>query len=147
MVSKNIYENDVYKMNSNPIGFCAIFNFSSFDNNKYKSRDDSIESASSVRETFKRLQFDVRMFHDLNDQLFISKLKELINKKECESHDCFVLYINSHGLKDGFVTSNNNIIGFNEMMKFFSNENCKKFINKPKIIVFDCCREGMSLGC
>ena len=67
-------------------------------------------------------------------------LKQVLNSEECNSHDCFVLYIHSHGKDSGFYTSNNNIIQFDQIIQLFSDENCKKFIGKPKLIFFDCGR-------
>ena len=145
MVSKNPCDDDVYKMDSNPRGFCVIFNFLNFDNKECESRNDSIESVSKVRNTFEGLQFDVRIHQDFSNKQFFSKLNDLINSDDCKSHDSFILYIHSHGLKNGFLTSNNIIISYNEVIKMFSNRKCKNFTKKPKIILFDCCREGMSL--
>ena len=104
----------------------------------------SNQSVSLVQDTFKRLQFDVKIYVDLSDEQLKNKLKEFVDKEESKSHDCFVLYIHSHGLENGFITANNKIIGFNEIKKVFCNKNCEKFINKPKIIFFDCCRGSMS---
>ena len=134
---------DIYKITSNPRGFCVIFNMLNFDGNSQLDRSDSIKSVSLVQDTFERLQFDVKIYQDLSDVQLRNKLREFLDKEECKSHDCFVLYIHSHGLENGFITKNNQIIGFNEIMKMFCNEDCREFINKPKIIFFDCCREGM----
>ena len=91
------------------------------------------------------MQFDVRIHQDSSDVELKNKLREFVNKEECKLHDCFVLYIHSHGKENGFITKNNETIVFNEIIKMFSNQNCKNFIKKPKIIFFDCCREGMYL--
>ena len=137
--------NDIYKMTSNPLGYCVIINMVNFDGNTEIDRVDSIENVNLIRKTFEYLNFKVKPFQDLNDNQIKLKLNELISSEECDSHDCFVLYIHSHGLENGFITKNNVIIGFNEIIKIFCNQNCEKFINKPKIILFDCCRGGMSL--
>ena len=138
-------DGDIYKMTSNPRGFCVIFNVLNFDGNDEMNRNDSLESVSLVQKTFQRLEFDVKIHQNLSDEQLKKRLRTFLDKEECKFHDCFVLYIHSHGLENGFITANNKIIGFNEIMKMFCNQNCKKFINKPKIIFFDCCRGGMSL--
>ena len=116
-----------------------------YDGNNQLDRSDSIQSVSLVQDTFERLKFDVKINQDLSDVDLKNKLKEFLGKKECILHDCFVLYIHSHGKENGFITANMKKIGFNEIMQMFSNQNCKNFIKKPKIIFFDCCREGMYL--
>ena len=65
-----------------------------------------------------------------------------MSRNECDLHDRFVLYIHSHGKQNGFFMANNQIIQFHEVIQLFSNAKCEKFINKPKILLFDCCRGG-----
>ena len=126
-------------MTSNPRGFCIIFNMLNFDGNNQLDRSDSIQSVSLIQNTFERLQFDVKIHQDTSDKQLKEMLKEYVNKEECQLHDCFVLYIHSHGKENGFITKNNKIIRFNEIITVFCNENCRKLIKKPKIIFFDCC--------
>ena len=71
---------------------------------------------------------------------FKLKLNEILNSEECNLHDCFVLYIDSHGKEHGFVTANNNVFEYHKIFELFCNANCQKLIGKPKIILFDCCR-------
>ena len=144
MASNIIADDDIYKMTSNPRGFCVIFNMLNFDGNSQMDRSDSIQSVSLVQDTFERLQFDVKIYQDLSDEQLKNKLREFIDKEECKLHDCFVLYIHSHGKENGFITKNNKTIEFNEIIKMFCNKNCENFITKPKIIFFDCCRGSMS---
>jgi len=137
---------EVYKMTSNPLGYCVIINIVNFEEEKENEnleRNDSIESVHLIRKAFEYLNFKVKMFQDLNDIEIKSKLNELLNKEECNFHDCFTLYIHSHGKENGFLPSNNNnnkIVEYHEIYELFSNSNCQKFIRKPKLLFFDCCR-------
>ena len=127
-------------MTSNPLGFCVIINMVNFYGNKQLERSNSIDNVKLIEKTFKCLNFKVKIFNDLNDVEVKLTLNHLISSDECDSHDCFVLYIDSHGRKHGFLTSNNEIIEYHEIFNIFSNTNCKKFVGKPKIILIDCCR-------
>ena len=122
------------------VGVFFIYIFDKEYESEYKPRYESIKSISNVKNAFEGLQFNVRIYENLDNKLFRSKLRGLINREECESHDSFVLYISFHGFKDGFLASNNIKIKFDYVFTMLSNQNCKKFINKPKIIFFDCCR-------
>ena len=133
---------DVYKMTSNPLGFCVIINMIHFDNNKYEERSASIPSMLLVKNTFQKLKFEVIIYEDLTYQNFMRSLKEILKKEECNSHDCLVLYIHSHGQQNGFVTADNKVIQIHKTIELFSHSNCSKFINKPKLIFFDFCRGG-----
>ena len=78
----NGIDDDIYKMTSDPRGFCVIFNVLNFDGNRQQNRSDSIQSVSLVKDTFKRLKFDVKVYEDLSDEGFKNKLRELIDKEE-----------------------------------------------------------------
>ena len=131
-MASNEIDDDIYKMTSNPRGFCVIFNMLNFDGNNQMDRSDSIQSVSLVQDTFQQLQFDVKIYQYLSDKKLKNKLREFIDKEECKSYDYFVLYIHSHGLENGFVTANNKIIGFNEITKMFCNKNCSNSLKSQK---------------
>ena len=139
-MASNSIEDSVYKMTSDPLGFCIIINIINFEEDSQQERNDSIENVNLIRKTFENLNFKVKIFTDLNDGQIKSKLNEIINTEECNSHDCFVLYIHSHGKEQGFITANNKIIEFHKIYNLFADSKCKKFIGKPKLLFFDCCR-------
>ena len=129
-----------YKMTSDPLGFCVIINMINFDGKTELERSDSLESVYFISKTFEYLNFKIKPFQDLNDLEIKTRLNELLNSEECDSHDCFVLYIHSHGKEQGFYTSSNKIIKYDEVIQLFSDANCQKFIGKPKLVFFDCGR-------
>lgn len=140
MAQSELQEDDAYKMTSVPLGFFVIVNIINFEENKHDERINSIENVYLLKETFERLKFKVKSFQDLNNNEIKPKLNELLNSEDCDKHDCFVLYIHSHGNKNGFITADNCEFKFNEILELFKDYNCKKFIDKPKLIFFDCCR-------
>ena len=52
----NSVEN-VYKMSSDPLGFCVIINIVNIDGNEKLKRNDSIESVNFIRKAFEHLNF------------------------------------------------------------------------------------------
>lgn len=140
MAAKFFDVDDIYKMTSNPLGFCVIINMVNFDGKTELERSDSIESVYLISKTFEYLNLKMKLFQDLNDLQIKETLKQVLNSEQCNLHDCFVLYIHSHGKDNGFYTSNNNFIQFDKIIQLFSNANCQKFIGKPKLVFFDCGR-------
>ena len=65
-MASNVNNDNIYKMTSIPRGFCVIFNMLNFDGNNQLDRSDSIQSVSLVQDTFKRLQFGVKIHQDLS---------------------------------------------------------------------------------
>ena len=139
-MASNLIEDSVYKMTSNPLGFCVIINTVNIDGHEDLQRNNSIEYVNLIRKTFEHLNFKVKIFQDLKYKKIKLKINEILNSEECDKHDCFVLYIHSHGKEEGFITTNNRTMKFHEIYDLLSNAKCKKFINKPKLLFFDCCR-------
>lgn len=139
-MASTIRDKDIYKMTSVPRGFCVIINTINFEGDEKKTRNDSIKGVDLICKAFEKLQFTVKIWIDLSDVDIKKKIKELYDRKECEGHDCFVLYVSSHGDNESFSTSNNKHITFDEIIRMFTDKKCKKFAKKPKIIFFDCCR-------
>lgn len=131
---------DIYSMTSNPKGFCVILNIINFEGDKYEERNDSFNDVCLIKSAFEPLNFSVITYFDLKYKDIFLNLNELINREECDHHDAFVLYIHSHGKETGFITSDNKIIEFEDIIEVFSDKNCRKFIEKPKMVFFDCCR-------
>ena len=133
-------DKDIYSMTSDPLGCCVIINIINFDGDEYEERNDSFNDVCLIKTAFEALNFSVITYFDLKYEDIFFHLNELINRKECDHHDAFVLYIYSHGKNNGFITSDNKLIEFDDIIKFFSDKNCGKFSGKPKMIFFDCCR-------
>ena len=79
MAENNV--DDIYKMKSNPRGFCVIFNMLNFDGNNQSGRSDSIQLVSLVQDTFEQLQFDVKIHQDSSDKQLKKKVKRIYWQK------------------------------------------------------------------
>ena len=136
-----IFEN--YKSYPYPRGFCIIINIVNYDtDNDNLRRDGSEESVNLISGIFKYYEFDVRIFTDLNDNKVINTIEKFIGDDECKDHNAFILYIFSHGIKDGILCSNNELIHFYQIIELFKDQNCGNLKDKLKFIFFDCCRVG-----
>ena len=125
-------------------GFCLIINIIDFDDRENLKRDGSEENVKLVREAFEYHGFEVESHRNLNNKQIIKLINEKVNNENSKSYDAFVLYIHTHGIADSILCSNNELIKFYEIIGLFQDEICENFINKPKLIFFDCCRNGMS---
>ena len=148
-------END-YKMSKFPRGYCVIFNMIYFDDDEIKivngeerwkwKRNDADKYIRILEFVFIELGFITQIYQNYNDEQLKHEINNIINSEECDDHDAIVLYIGTHGYGDGFYCSNKEFIKDQEIIDLFSNENCKRFFNKPKLIFFDHCRGGMKLN-
>lgn len=97
MPSKFFDVDHIYKMTSNPLGFCVIINMVNFDGKTQLERSDSVESVYLISKPFEYFNFRIKLFQYLNDLEIKETLKQVLNSEQCNSHDYFVLYIHSHG--------------------------------------------------
>ena len=114
-----------------------------YQENKLPSRNSAREYVALIEDIFEQLNFRVEVY----ENYYYKNMKEeimIINSEECNDDDAIVLYIGTHGNEDGFYCSDNKLVKHQEIIDMFSNENCPKFANKPKLILFDCCRGGMN---
>lgn len=143
MDSNGSSSNDIYRMTSVPRGFCVIINIVNFNEDSERlERVNSYDNITAIKNTFEQLKFKIKILTDVTEVEIKEKLRGIYIESECDSHDCFIVYIHSHGVKLGFLTTNNRVIEYGEIIKMFSNAKCPKFANKPKILFFDCCRGG-----
>lgn len=144
----DFHHNDdhVYKMSSIPTGFCVIINIINFNGREHLKRDGSEESVRLIKEAFEYNLFNALLYCDLTDDQILNEINELVKCEQCKEHDAFVLYIHTHGVQDTILCSNNRTLHFHEILNLFRDENCEYLTNKPKLIFFDCCREGNSVN-
>ena len=126
------------QVKDNRLCLCLILNFINFSNEEH-SNADSIESINNLSKTLEKLNMKVVMKFDLED---IGKVKKEIHQviKGEKWNDSFLLYINSPGKNDGFLTKNNHVVTYHEIYSFISNHS--NLANKLKIIMFDCVGSG-----
>lgn len=127
-------------------GYCIIINYHEYsDELNIPNRDYSHFDVSRFNILFNKLDFKIKIIKkkDLMRDL-IEVLKEIANSKDLLNHEAIVIVINAHGNKNGIQCSNGKIVPYNSIINRFTDKNCRKLRNKPKIILFNCCREGES---
>lgn len=146
--------NEIEKIYKIKNGFCLIINIINFDEREDLRRDGSEESVKLVKEAFESYGFNVNHYNDLNDNEILELIDEQVTKEECELYDAFILYIHTHGIADTILCKNSfernkngqsvltKCIHFHQIINIFKDDNCEALKNKPKIVIFDCCRDG-----
>lgn len=129
----------IYKIKN---GFCMIINIMNFDEREDLKRNGSEESVKLIKEAFEQTGFNVIDYVHLTDAQILNKIDQQINKDQCKPYDAFVLYIHSHGIQDTILCKNNQIIQFYQIIQIFKDDNSENWKNKPKMMVFDCCKDG-----
>ena len=144
---------DIYRIRN---GFCLIINIVNFDGREELRRDGSEENVKLIKEAFEYHGFKVNDHCNLNDDQVLDLIDKQVNDKECKLYGAFVLYIHTHGIADKILCTNSyeknekneyvlaKAIHFYEIIELFEDENCEHLLNKPKLIFFDCCRNGES---
>ena len=62
MLNIHFCAKNVYKMTSNPLGFCVIIKLVNFDGKTELERSDSVESVYLISKTFKYFNFRMKLF-------------------------------------------------------------------------------------
>ena len=134
----------IYKYNDISIIFCS--------NSKDKNSAKNIASNKCI---FSKLEQYKQYFNyplgendiDLmkNKQTFRDYLLKIRSEIERnERNDGLVLYYSGHGIKDGIkdciILSNGKPFPIRQIINVFDGEQCVQLRNKPKIMIYDCCR-------
>ncbi|XP_053685960.1 caspase-like [Sabethes cyaneus] len=112
--------------------FCHM-NFSTMAkrNGTDKDRDD-------ICNVLKNLDFDVRVFDDLNRKELLDKLKEVSRENHTEN-DCLLVVVMSHG-EQGVLYASDNKYTVESLWKNFVGDACPSLIGKPKLFFIQACR-------
>ena len=140
-----------YKMTSSPKGICLIINNVNFRESRkdmkkgYGDRDGSEVDEKNLKEVFKWLGFDVKIYRNKKALEMWDILSEW-SKSNHSQYDSFVTCILSHG-KQNIYTNKDEICGVDgksfpvdDMIQAFNGENCSSLIDKPKLFFLQCCR-------
>lgn len=97
-------------------------------------------------DSFSKFNFKVESHSDKGREEMISLLRQISKDKLLKEVDIFVLIIMSHGNSSHIYTADEDFISYNEVKLMFTNQKCPLLINKPKIIIFNCCRQPLTPG-
>jgi hypothetical protein len=127
-----------YKMDHEKRGVALIINIRKYKDNGQEERKWSEKDFEDLQHTFKCLEFDVRPYEDLTAEEIRDKIQKIADEDHANS-DCFLCVVMSHGNDEKVVTSDNQEISFEEIMKPIKEE-CPTLIGKPKLFFFQACR-------
>ena len=69
---------------------------------------------------------------------FLVDIRAKINVNKC--NDGLIFYWSGHGVKNGIILANGKQYKISNIIEIFNGKNCVYLRNKPKILIFDCCR-------
>ena len=119
---------------------------------------------------FEKLHFNVKLWDNLTKDEIEDKLKSFVKEDEEEvtETDAFILMVISHGIDEKIMGSkackalnvldkdptdaeavidvNTDVIDILKIVDIFSNINCRKLLNKPKLFFLNCCRISQSFS-
>ena len=138
---------NIYPMTNKPRGKAIIIN---------NVVNDAYIESQRFKYIFENLLFDVQLINNLNIETMVHILSEFAQDDQTpfDNSQAFILMVISHGAFDkvlGFDACQaiefNNEIPYNDskhisdIVDLFSDSNCPKLKNKPKLLFFTCCRD------
>ncbi len=128
-----------YKMDHDKRGKALVININKYDPNPFEleEREFSKIDVENLTKTLNYLEFDL----DLEENSTKSKIEERLQQIALINHenfDCFLCVVMSHGNESKIVTSDSELISFEEIMGPI--KSCQTLFNKPKIFFFQTCR-------
>ncbi|XP_069790476.1 CASP8 and FADD-like apoptosis regulator isoform X1 [Narcine bancroftii] len=115
-------EVETYKMQSNPIGLCLIIDCIGTD-------------ADLLKETFEALKFCVLLHLYIKLDEMEKILKEVSERDDLATIDCFVCCIISRGTPDSMlaVDGSNHGLSFDQIQCYFKGQPCHPLLGKPRL--------------
>ncbi|XP_050411175.1 caspase-2 [Patella vulgata] len=135
---------DVYPMKKEKRGICLIINNHFYPDTSSNYRKGTDIDAEAVSALFKDLKFDVRegKKEDLKASEIHEKLKSYsqeINNSD-ETHDCFILFILSHGKEGSVKGRDGEFVDITDIIDYFGSDKCPKLKDKPKLFFIQACQ-------
>jgi hypothetical protein len=140
-----VSKNDFYKMTAKYRGYCLIFNNYEFEDSRLNNLALDIDS-KALYQVFDQLGFNCKTYDNLTGEGIESTLlKTSRETMALKQHDAFFTFFLSHGNEKGILGCDSKVVFIDEVIKYFSNENCEGLRKKPKVI-FDCACLGSKLA-
>ena len=130
-----------YKMDHAKRGIALIINIQKYDKPnpfELKEREWSKKDVENLKKTLKYLEFDIDLVENVSKSKINKHLKHIATEIDHNDFDCFLCVVMSHGNEDKIVTSDNELISFEEIMAPI--KECKTLKKKPKMFFFQACR-------
>uniref|UniRef100_A0A3P8Q891 Caspase 20, apoptosis-related cysteine peptidase n=1 Tax=Astatotilapia calliptera TaxID=8154 RepID=A0A3P8Q891_ASTCA len=139
---------DVYQINSRPVGLCVIINNKNFKDGSQRRGTD--KDARNLAEVFQCLGFRVLMCEDLNkDQMdqaltFVASLADMSHfvdpQQALEHGDAFICSILSHGKRGVALGTDRNPLPIKEITRKFRGCDQSVLTGKPKVFLIQACQ-------
>ncbi|XP_028662008.1 caspase-8 isoform X1 [Erpetoichthys calabaricus] len=139
-------EQDIYRMESRPRGFCVIINNKDFSQARkdpsktLKDRKGSDVDAEYLSKVFKKLYFDVIQLNDLTAKQISDTMAKFGTRTNHGGKDCFVCCILSHGLKGAIEATDGQQVAIQEITSYFTSRKCPSLAGKPKVFFIQACQ-------
>ncbi|XP_055592854.1 caspase-like [Uranotaenia lowii] len=101
-------------------------------------RQGTDKDREDICEELNELDFDVRVFDDLNRKKLLDTLKD-VSKEDHTDNDCLVVVVMTHG-EQGVLYASDSKYNVDSLWKNFVGDACPSLIGKPKLIFIQACR-------
>ena len=130
----------VYKMTARPRGIALIINNKVFRGYPNKTRHGSEKDVHQLEELFDALGFEVKIKENYTKKKMLDKIHFFAHKRVLPDHDCFVLWLMSHGRRGKVFGSDHVPLPIKEIKDVLSNASCEALRGKPKLLFVQACR-------
>ncbi|CAG2169991.1 unnamed protein product [Oppiella nova] len=136
-----------YKMDSNPRGKAVIF----VQDIKYTTEPIVVDLGNEglrFKHIFNQLGYDTQVHMRKSSTEIMSTLNEYATSEH--PGDSFIVMFTGHGF-NGNICGNDNyehdVLPIQNVLDLFSEKNCLALQSKPKVFLFNCCRESYAAYC
>ncbi|XP_034484452.1 caspase-like [Drosophila innubila] len=131
-----------YNMNHKNRGMAIIFNHKKFDKNSLPDRHGTDKDCTRLKNVLKKLDFDVAEHNDLCYKEIEGVIENAASKNHA-NNDCILIAIFSHG-GEGHIYAKDTKYQLNNILKYFTANNCLTLAGKPKLFFVQACKGNKS---
>jgi len=124
-------EPPAYDMDGSPHGLCVIISNQIFAD--HGTRKGTEKDAQRLFYLFTRLSYSVEIKRNLKSDQMKKYLVEVATRDEHKDGDSFVCCILSHGLSNGIMGSDSQLVDMDDLVTPFKGSNCPNLAGKPKL--------------
>ncbi|XP_055693561.1 caspase-1-like [Lutzomyia longipalpis] len=129
-------DSEYYDMTNKKRGVALILNHREFK--RMPTRLGTNKDRDRMEEVFKKLEFETRVFNDLNRK-DLRNLLEKVSQEDHTDYDCLVVVVMTHG-ETGYLYALDDSYKIDELWHEFTGNKCKSLIGKPKLFFVNACR-------
>ncbi|KAK3083510.1 hypothetical protein FSP39_024443 [Pinctada imbricata] len=136
-----------YKMDTKPRGIAVIINNEKFFkvpsdrmSKEMPPRVGTEKDADNLVYIFRKLDFIVERYNDLQDFEIVRKLVEIAYNRDHTNYDCLVVCILSHGVLGHVYGTNGRLVNIKDCTGCFRAQVCPSLAGKPKLFFIQACQ-------